>query len=80
MSDELFNQHAAISDLQQTEEIIVDQHKAINEFLSRFLPESRDLYNVTNYVDYDQDGKCYDFVSVNIYIFFQLEDLIAIFY
>ncbi|XP_037919407.1 kinesin-like protein Klp10A isoform X4 [Hermetia illucens] len=58
MSDELFNQHAAISDLQQTEEIIVDQHKAINEFLSRFLPESRDLYNVTNYVDYDQDAYC----------------------
>lgn len=58
MSDELFNQHAAISDLQQAEEVVVDQHKAINEFLSQFLPESRELYNLTNYVDYDQDAYC----------------------
>lgn len=58
MSDELYNQHAAISDLQQAEEVVVDQHKAINEFLMRFLPESRDLYNLTNYVDYDQDAYC----------------------
>lgn len=57
MSDDLLNQHAAISDLQQAEEIVVDQHKAINEFLAQFLPESRDLYNMTNSVEYDQDGK-----------------------
>lgn len=58
MSDELFNQHAAISDMQQAEEIVVDQHKAMNEFLAQFLPESRELYNLTNYVDYDQDAYC----------------------
>lgn len=64
MSDDLLNQHAAISDLQQAEEIVVDQHKAINEFLAQFLPESRDLYNMTNSVEYDQDGKNYsNFVS-----------------
>lgn len=57
MSDDLLNQHAAISDLQQAEEIVVDQHKAINEFLAQFLPESRELYNLTNSVEYDQDGK-----------------------
>lgn len=57
MSDDLLNQHAAISDLQQTEEIVVDHHKAINEYLAQFLPESRDLYNMTNSVEYDQDGK-----------------------
>lgn len=57
MSDDLLNQHAAISDLQQAEEIVVDQHKAINEFLAQFLPESRDLYAMTNSVEYDQDGK-----------------------
>jgi kinesin family member 2/24 len=57
MSVELYNQHAAISDLQQTEEELVDQHKLMNEFLAKFLPESRELYSMTNYVDYDQDGK-----------------------
>lgn len=58
MSDDLLNQHAAISEIQQAEEIVVDQHKAINEFLSQFVPESIDLYNMTNScVDYDQDGK-----------------------
>ncbi|XP_013105122.1 kinesin-like protein Klp10A [Stomoxys calcitrans] len=58
MSDELLDQHAAISDLQQTEEMVVDQHRAINDFLSQFLPESMRLYNLTNYVDYDQDSYC----------------------
>lgn len=58
MSDELLVQHEAISDLQQTEEVVVDQHRAINDFLSHFLPESRRLYNLTNFVDYDQDAYC----------------------
>lgn len=57
MSDDLLNQHAAISEIQQAEEIVVDQHKAINEFLAQFLPETIDLYSMTNSVDYDQDGK-----------------------
>lgn len=71
MSVELYNQHAAISELQQTEEILVDQHKAMNEFISQFLPESRDLYNLTNYVDYDQDAYC----KRGEEIFTQLADL-----
>lgn len=58
MSDDLLNQHAAISDLQQTEELVVDQHKAMNEFLAQFLPESQKLHMTTNYVEYDQDSNC----------------------
>lgn len=57
MSVELYNQHAAILNLQQTEEEVVDHHQKVNEFLMKFLPESRELYKLTNYVDYDQDGK-----------------------
>lgn len=57
MSADLLNQHAVISDLQQTEEILVDQHKAMNEFLQQFLPESQKLHHTTNYVEYDQDSK-----------------------
>lgn len=67
MSDDLLNQHAAISDLQLAEELLVDQHKAINEFLAIFLPESQQLYSATNYVEYDQDGN---------FIFFILYDVI----
>lgn len=57
MSEDLLNQHAAISDLQQTEDILVDQHKAMNEFLAYFLPESQKLHSTTNYVEYDQDSE-----------------------
>lgn len=57
MSVELYEQHAAISDLQQVEEELVDQHKLMNEFLMKFIPESQNLYEQTQYVDYDQDCK-----------------------
>lgn len=57
MTDELLNQHAAISDLQQAEELAVDEHKAMNELMARLLPESQKLHSLTNYVEYDQDGK-----------------------
>ncbi|XP_055297596.1 kinesin-like protein Klp10A isoform X3 [Sitodiplosis mosellana] len=71
MSDDLLNQHAAISEIQQAEEIVVDQHKAINEFLAQFVPESIDLYNMTNSVDYDQDA----YSKRGEEIFAQLADL-----
>lgn len=55
MSVELYQQHAAISELQQCEEELIDQHKLMNEFLAKFIPESQSLYDQTNFVDYDQD-------------------------
>ena len=58
MSDELLVQHEAITDLQQAEEMVVEQHRTINEFLNQFLPESNRLYHLTNFVDYDQDAYC----------------------
>ncbi|XP_063704640.1 kinesin-like protein Klp10A isoform X5 [Culicoides brevitarsis] len=58
MSVELFQQHAAISELQQCEEELIDQHKLMNEFLQKFIPESQSLYDQTNFVDYDQDSYC----------------------
>lgn len=57
MTMELYNQHKAISDLQQKEEEVLDNHQRVNEFLEKFLPEAKELYNFTNLVDYDQDGK-----------------------
>ena len=58
MSAEMLVQHEAITDLQQSEEMAVEQHRAMNEFLAQFIPESRRLYELTNYVDYDQDAYC----------------------
>ncbi|KAH8420528.1 hypothetical protein KR009_011122 [Drosophila setifemur] len=58
MSDELIVQHQAIDDLQQTEEMVVEYHRTVNATLETFIAESKALYNVTNYVDYDQDAYC----------------------
>ncbi|XP_050074472.1 kinesin-like protein Klp10A [Anopheles maculipalpis] len=58
MTMELYNQHKAISDLQQKEEEVLDNHQRVNEFLEKFLPEAKELYNLTNLVDYDQDAYC----------------------
>ena len=57
MSVEMFNQHAAISELQQTEELLHDQHKALIEFLNQYSPQVVELYRMTNNVEYDQDGE-----------------------
>jgi len=58
MSDELIVQHQAIDDLQQTEEMVVDYHRSVNATLESFLAESKALYDLTNYVDYDQEAYC----------------------
>lgn len=57
MSVEMFNQHAAISELQQTEELLHEQHKTVIEFLNQYSPQIVELYRMTNNVEYDQDGK-----------------------
>lgn len=57
MSVELFNQHAAISELQQVEDEMIDQLKLMADFSSKFVPELMDLCRMTNDPDYDQDGE-----------------------
>ncbi|KAH8341803.1 hypothetical protein KR074_007270 [Drosophila pseudoananassae] len=71
MSDELIVQHQAIDDLQQTEEMVVEYHRTVNATLETFLNESKALYNLTNYVDYDQEGYCKRGESM----FSQLQDI-----
>lgn len=58
MSVELYNQHAAISELQQVEDEMIDQLKLMGEFGKKFFPELMELCRMTNDPDYDQDGKC----------------------
>lgn len=57
MSVELYNQHTAISELQQVEDEMIDQLKMMAEFSKKFVPELMDLCRMTNDVDYDQDGE-----------------------
>lgn len=57
MSVELYNQHAAISELQQVEDEMIDQLKLMGEFGKKFFPELMDLCRMTNDPDYDQDGE-----------------------
>lgn len=56
MSVELMNQHAAISELQQVEDELIDQLKLMAEFSGKFMPELMDLCRMTNSPDYDQDS------------------------
>uniref|UniRef100_A0A182QR60 Kinesin-like protein n=1 Tax=Anopheles farauti TaxID=69004 RepID=A0A182QR60_9DIPT len=56
MSMELYNQHTAISALQQKEEEVLDNHLRTNEQLEKIFAESKELYNISNLVDYDQDA------------------------
>ncbi|CRK91245.1 CLUMA_CG004925, isoform A [Clunio marinus] len=58
MSVELYNQHTAISELQQVEDEMIDQLKLMAEFSSKFVPELMDLCRMTNDPDYDQDAFC----------------------
>ncbi|XP_035777662.1 kinesin-like protein Klp10A isoform X2 [Anopheles albimanus] len=54
MSVEVFNHHAAITELQQKEEEVVDNHQRVHEFLERCIQESRELFNIAQTVYCDQ--------------------------
>uniref|UniRef100_A0A6B2ED65 Kinesin-like protein n=1 Tax=Phlebotomus kandelakii TaxID=1109342 RepID=A0A6B2ED65_9DIPT len=58
MSVELFNQHAAISDLQHTEDLLHEQHRVMIDCLENYHAEIVDLFALANTVDYDQDAYC----------------------
>lgn len=58
ISVELFNQHTAISELQQVEDETIDQLKLLAEFNGKFGPELMELCRMTNNPDYDQDAFC----------------------
>ncbi|ETN67273.1 kinesin-like protein Klp10A [Anopheles darlingi] len=54
MSMEAFNHHAAITELQQKEEEVVDNHQRVHEFMEKSIQESRKLLNLANTVYCDQ--------------------------
>lgn len=62
---ELYNQHTAISELQQVEDETIDQLKLLAEFNGKFGPELMELCRMTNNPDYDQDGKNVVDIKIN---------------
>lgn len=57
MSAEMYNFHEAIDELQRAEEEVLDNHKAISDYLQHSLTRVNQLLAITRDVDYDQDGK-----------------------
>ncbi|XP_053618650.1 kinesin-like protein KIF2A isoform X2 [Plodia interpunctella] len=56
MSAEMYTFHEAIDELQRAEEEVLDNHKAISDYLQHALQRCNQLFSMTRDVDYDQDG------------------------
>ncbi|XP_045523979.1 kinesin-like protein Klp10A isoform X4 [Pieris brassicae] len=56
MSAEMYNFHEAIDELQRAEEEVLDNHKAISDYMQHTLQRCNQLLGITRDVDYDQDG------------------------
>ncbi|CAH2050909.1 unnamed protein product, partial [Iphiclides podalirius] len=56
MSAEMYTFHEAIDELQRAEEEVLDNHKAVCDYLQHALQRSTQLLAITRDVDYDQDA------------------------
>ncbi|GBO98888.1 Kinesin-like protein Klp10A [Eumeta japonica] len=61
MSAEMYTFHEAISELQRAEEEVLDNHKAISDYMQHAIGRCNQLLNLTRDVDYDQDGLSYKY-------------------
>lgn len=57
MSAEMYTFHEAIDEMQRAEEEVLDNHKAISDYLQHALQRCNQLLGITRDVDYDQDGE-----------------------
>ena len=67
MSAEMYTFHEAIDELQRAEEEVLDNHKAISDYMQHALQRCNALLALTRDVDYDQDGEFCEFVLRQIY-------------
>ncbi|XP_063375432.1 kinesin-like protein Klp10A isoform X2 [Cydia amplana] len=56
MSAEMYNFHEAISELQRAEDEVLDNHKAISDYMQHAQQRCMQLLQLTRAVDYDQDA------------------------
>lgn len=82
MSAEMYNFHEAIDELQRAEEEVLDNHKAISDYLQHSLTRVNQLLAITRDVDYDQDGKRFflDFMYIYVWGFTPVEILSCLAY
>lgn len=70
MSAEMYTFHEAIDELQRAEEEVLDNHKAVLDYLQHALQRCNQLLSITRDVDYDQDGECPALSPVGLYFVF----------
>ncbi|XP_061709246.1 kinesin-like protein Klp10A isoform X5 [Cydia pomonella] len=59
MSAEMYTFHEAISELQRAEEEVLDNHKAVSDYMQHAQQRAAQLLQLTRAVDYDQDERSY---------------------
>ena len=79
LSADWYNFQEAISHLQQLEEELIEAHRSAIAGMQQWTNEDMALLNMTNEVDYDQDGKGKPF-SRNVFSFEVLFTFIIFFY
>ncbi|KAG6441909.1 hypothetical protein O3G_MSEX002029 [Manduca sexta] len=80
MSAEMYTFHEAIDELQRAEEEVLDNHKAISDYLQHALQRCNQLLGITRDVDYDQDAyatQWEELLNEQIAVLAQSRDLVA---
>ncbi|XP_059045432.1 kinesin-like protein Klp10A [Achroia grisella] len=80
MSAEMYTFHEAIDELQRAEEEVLDNHKAISDYLQHALQRCNQLLAITRDVDYDQDAyatQWEELLNEQLAVLAQSRDLVA---
>ncbi|XP_048489487.1 kinesin-like protein Klp10A isoform X4 [Plutella xylostella] len=80
MSAEMYTFHEAISELQRAEDEVLDNHKAIVDYLAHALQRTSALLQLTRDVDYDQDAyatQWEELLNEQLAVMAQSRDLVA---
>ncbi|XP_063548235.1 kinesin-like protein Klp10A isoform X6 [Cydia strobilella] len=80
MSAEMYTFHEAISELQQAEDEVLDNHKAISDYMQHAQQRCLQLLQLTRAVDYDQDAyatQWEELLNEQLAVLAQSRDLVA---
>ncbi|KPJ10186.1 Kinesin-like protein Klp10A [Papilio machaon] len=80
MSAEMFTFHEVIDELQRAEEEVLDNHKAVADYLQHALQRCSQLFAITRDVDYDQDAyatQWEELLNEQLVVLAQSRDLVA---
>ncbi|KAL4704421.1 hypothetical protein ACJJTC_000420 [Scirpophaga incertulas] len=80
MSAEMYTFHEAIDELQRAEEEVLDNHKAISDYMQHALQRCTQLLALTRDVDYDQDAyatQWEELLNEQLAVLAQSRDLVA---